>query len=183
MSTKQLEIGYVTLESDGVIVHVQHSIFKNQLDDLRRSRNTFNITPGDYIWMQFKRKKAEILSVLVEHFELQHKAKECIVSFLRRLDGGLSPHTAADAGAGYTHMEHNGSTTIELAETRKAEELVDRRSRGGMEHAIDGAVDEENPSERMHLLREIRQEQQVQRQMLSELQRQVEAPTIVSAEL
>merc|ERR1719283_374799 len=68
VSSKQIQIGYVTLNDDGLTVHVQHSVFKHQLEPYKRRLNAFNVSAEDYIERAFKKKKAEILRVLVEHF-------------------------------------------------------------------------------------------------------------------
>lgn len=87
VSQKQLQVGFVTLKDDGFTVHVQHSIFKRELDGYRRRLNAFNVSANDYIERVFDSKNAEILRVLVEHFTVGHNADDaCSVSFLRRIE-------------------------------------------------------------------------------------------------
>ena len=122
VSSKQIEVGFVTLMDDGFTVHVHHSIFKHELDGYRRRLNAFNVSAKDYIERVFDSKKAEILRVLVEHFTVGHNVEDaCTVSFLRRtvedchqLSGQLSAEQQMASILRPTQ-------TIELAETNMTE--------------------------------------------------------------
>ena len=128
VSQKQLQVGFVTLKDDGFTVHVQHSIFKRELDGYRRRLNAFNVSANDYIERVFDSKNAEILRVLVEHFTVGHNADDaCSVSFLRRIDEGAHSPRAEQQLASIIALQvqsHSPSSewpNIEMAEANEAE--------------------------------------------------------------
>merc|ERR1711879_400472 len=51
---KLIEVGSVTMKDDGVAVHIQHLIFKEELKKIRRERNRVNISEEDYLEEQYR---------------------------------------------------------------------------------------------------------------------------------
>ena len=77
ISNKSIEVGYVTPNSNGCVVHIQHSIFKDDLEELKKKMFTtqsmnqgFNIqiTPQLYTENVYNLHEDEINQVFLQHF-------------------------------------------------------------------------------------------------------------------
>ena len=83
ISNKSIEIGYVTLNDRGCRIHLQHSIFKSEMNRIKKkmlegdNNDTLRgyrveITEDMYIKQVIKSKKAEILDGILKHFKLSN---------------------------------------------------------------------------------------------------------------
>ena len=88
---KQIELGSVMIQHDGLAVHVQHLIFSKELDKYRRHKNQYNISVEIYMNHLFRRKMNKIFDAMWTHFTLDTTnadKKEYAVSFAHELDDG-----------------------------------------------------------------------------------------------
>ena len=70
IAEKQIEIGCVTLQEDGLVVHVQHLIFSNEIDQYKEMLNQYLVSSEDYMFYVFKKKIKRISKAMFSHFEI-----------------------------------------------------------------------------------------------------------------
>merc|ERR1719242_1498824 len=86
---KQIEIGSIKVQNDGLTLHVQHLIFQKQLDKYRRETNRYNVSVDDYMEHTFQPKIGAVFDAIWDHFKLEEagaKKKDCTVSYQLELD-------------------------------------------------------------------------------------------------
>eukprot|EP01083_Nonionella_stella_P111055 325541_1 len=105
VSNKSIEIGYVTLNQHGCTIHIQHSIFKEDLETLRnkifqnRKMDGYNIqiTEDLYIKNLFDLSRGDIVLALVNHFHLDTVEKQFTVRYHKQIDQIQDSHTTTRA--------------------------------------------------------------------------------------
>ena len=87
IAEKQMEIGNVTKQERGVMIHIQHLGFANELDQHRQRLNQFNVTPEQYMHSVFWSKIAKISDAVCSHFEINKlRQRDYTVSYQRELN-------------------------------------------------------------------------------------------------
>ena len=79
---KCIEIGFITPTTDGCSIHLQHSIFKSDLEDKQKKQNRkmgrgmrYEVTPQMYIEDLFGGKRDGVKQCIVDHFGLDDHHK------------------------------------------------------------------------------------------------------------
>ena len=70
IAEKQIEVGNVTKQENGVIIHIEHLVFSNEFDHFREKLNQFNVTAEQYIHSIFRSKISRISAAMCAHFEI-----------------------------------------------------------------------------------------------------------------
>ena len=84
IAEKQIEIGNVRKQENGVMIHVQHLVFANEFDHFREKLNQFNVTAEQYMHSVFRSKIARISAAVCSHFEISvERQGEYRVSYQR----------------------------------------------------------------------------------------------------
>ena len=62
---KQIEIGSIKVQNDGVVLHVQHLIFEKELEKHRRNTDRYHVPVDDYVRFLFEPKISSIFEMIL----------------------------------------------------------------------------------------------------------------------
>jgi len=78
---KLIEVGSVTMKDDGIAVHIQHLVFKEELERHKRNTNRYNISEDDYLNFCFRSnttvgsKIEKVFNAMWTHYGLEGTAE------------------------------------------------------------------------------------------------------------
>merc|ERR1719334_2693193 len=72
---KQIEIGSVTVQDDGLAIHVQHLVTADKMEKFKRENDKFNVTVDDYMESLYNKKIGKVFDAMWNHFGLNDTAE------------------------------------------------------------------------------------------------------------
>ena len=98
IAEKQIEIGNTTLRESGLMVHIQHLIFSNELDAFKRKRNLYDVSTETYVNAVFQKRMKHIFEAMCSHFQISPlQQRHYMVSYQAELVAhSTSPSEHAD---------------------------------------------------------------------------------------
>ena len=124
-ANKQIEIGSIMVKDNGVVVHIQHLVTANTMEQFKKEVDRVNITMNDYMESLYGKKKKikKVFDAMWTHFELDgvESKSEWAVRYQLELDDGDdeilpvdSPswrHMVAYSGDGHSYFAGGLATT------------------------------------------------------------------------